>query len=106
MTESKYIAVVHAAKEGLWLRLLIAQLFRKLPGATTLFLDNQSAIALVKDHQYHIDVCFYFIRWVVDNGQLHLIYCPTTNMITDTFTKALPSLKVKHFVSKLGLCNA
>jgi hypothetical protein len=56
--ESEYIAVTHAAKEALWLRSLITQVFGTIrdasPGhATTLFSDNQSAIALVKDHQYH-----------------------------------------------------
>ena len=109
-TESKYIATTHATKEGLWLWLLITQLFSPLSGPTTLFLDNQSAIALAKDHQYHaqtkhIDVCFHFIQWIIEDGKLHLIYCPTANMVTDVFTKALPSPKVKHFTSELGLCN-
>ena len=52
-TESEYIAATHAAKEVLWLRSLITQVFGPLTQATTLFSDNQSAIALAKDHQYH-----------------------------------------------------
>jgi hypothetical protein len=52
-TESEYIAVTHAAKEALWLRSLIEQLFGTTLSPTTLFSDNQSAIALSKDHQYH-----------------------------------------------------
>jgi hypothetical protein len=74
-TESKYIVAVHAAKEALWLCSLISQLFGNFMEPTTLFSDNQSAIALTKDHQYHartkhIDVCFHFIRWVVEDGHL------------------------------------
>ena len=74
----------------------------------TLFLDNQSAIALTRNHQYHartkhINVCYHFIRWVVENGSLHLVYCPTADMIVDTLTKALPLPKVKHFAECLGL---
>ena len=53
MTESEYITVTHAAKEALWLRSLIMQVFGPLTQATTLFSDNQSAIALAKDHQFH-----------------------------------------------------
>ena len=107
-TESEYVAVTHASKEALWLRSLISQLFDISLAPTPLFSDNQSAIALTKDHQYHprtkhIDIRFHFIRWVVENGSLHLIYCPTEDMLADTLTKALPSPKVKHFVAELGL---
>ena len=107
-TESEYIAATYASKEALWLRSLIAQLFDTSLTATTLFSDNQSAIALTKDHQYHartkhIDIQFHFIRWIVENGSLRLIYCPTEEMVADTLTKALPSPKVKHFARELGL---
>jgi hypothetical protein len=65
-TKSEYVAVTHAAKEALWFRSLIEQLFRTILSPTTLFSDNQSAIALSKDHQYHactkhIDIRFHFI---------------------------------------------
>ena len=108
-TESEYIAATQAAKEALWLHSLIGQLFEPLTEPTTLFSDNQSAIALSKDHQYHawtkhIDVRFHFIQWIVEEGKIHLIYCPTADMVADTLTKALPSPKVKHFASELGLC--
>jgi hypothetical protein len=107
-TESEYIAATHAAKEGLWLRSLLSQIFGTLHEATTLFSDNQSAIALTQDHQYHartkhIDVRFHFIRWVISEGKLKLIYCPTDDMVADALTKALPSAKTKHFAIELGL---
>jgi hypothetical protein len=106
--ESEYVAATHAAKEGLWLRSLIKQVFDVQLSPTTLFSDNQSAIALTKDNQYHvrtkhIDVRFHFIRWIVKQGAIRLVYCPTDDMIADTLTKALPSAKVKHFTIELGL---
>jgi hypothetical protein len=107
-TESEYVAVTHAAKEALWIRSLLSQLFPGKLDPTTLFSDNQSAVALAKDHQYHartkhIDIRFHFIRYVIENGSIRLIYCPTDDMVADTLTKALPSAKVKHFASQLGL---
>src|SRR5277367_3512241 len=109
-TESEYIAATYASKEALWLRSLITQLFDTSLTATTLFSDNQSAIALTKDHQYHartkhIDIRFHFIRWIIENGSLRLIYCPTDEMVADTLTKALPLPKVKHFAKELGLVS-
>jgi len=78
--------------------------------AMTLYRDNQGAIALTHDHQYHawtkhINIHFYFICWIVSEGKLKLVYCPTENMIANTLTKALPSMKVKHFTYSLGLCK-
>jgi hypothetical protein len=107
-TESEYIAATHAAKEALWLHSLLSQIFGPPRDTITLFSDNQSAIALTQDHQYHaqmkhIDVRFHFIRWVITDGKLKLIYCPTDDMVADTLTKALPSAKTKHFAIELGL---
>ena len=107
-TESKYVAVTQAAKEALWLHSLISQLFGITLPPTTLFSNNQSAIALMKEHQYHahtkhIDIRFHFIQWVVEEGKICLIYCPTKEMVADSLTKALPSTKVKHFADAFGL---
>ena len=95
-------------KEALWLQNLLVEVFKPLADATTLFSDNQSAIALTRDHQFHacmkhIDVCYHFIHWVVETGTLHLVYCPTADMVADALTKALPSPKVKHFAQCLEL---
>jgi len=108
--EAEYMAAMQITKEAIWLQLLLGELFEEFTGLTTLYGDNQSAITLTCDHQYHartkhIDICFYFIHWIVAEGKIKLVYCPTEDMIADTLTKALPSLKVKHFAMALGLCN-
>jgi hypothetical protein len=54
----------------------------------------------------HINVHFHFICWIIEEGKIWLIYWPTADMMADTFTKALPSPKVKHFASELGLRRA
>ena len=107
-TESEYIAATYTVKEALWLRTLISQVFGIDLPPTTLFSDNQSTIALTKEHQYHartkhIDICFHFIHWVIKDGKIRLIYCPTEEMVADALTKALPSTKVKHFTNELSL---
>jgi hypothetical protein len=108
MTEAEYMAITHASKEALWLRTLIKELFGDIKSPTTLYLDNQLAIALTKDHQHHmrtkhIDIRFHFICWIIEEGKIRLIYCPTEDMLADLLTKALPSAKVKHFAATLGL---
>jgi hypothetical protein len=66
-TEAEYVAATHAAKEAMWLRRLISEVFGTLDNPTTLFSDSQSAIALTKDGHYHartkhIDIRYHYIR--------------------------------------------
>ena len=93
-TKAKYVAATHAVKEALWLQSLIGKIYGNIKGPITLYSNNQSAIALMKDHQYHmrtkhIDVQFHFIQWVIKQGKIKLVYCPTNNMLANTFTKDL-----------------
>jgi hypothetical protein len=53
ITESEYIAATYAKKEALWLCTLILQPFSLDLDTTTLYSDNQLAIALSKEYQYH-----------------------------------------------------
>ena len=107
-TEAEYVAQTHAAKEAMWFRQLLTELFGQIESPTTLFSDSKSAIALAQDGHYHartkhIDIRYHFIRYVVDAGTIKLVYCSTDDMTADTLTKALPSVKAKHFAKALGL---
>ena len=106
--ESKYVAATHATKEALWLRHLIGEMFRPLTQPTTLFGNNQSAIALTlygsyHAHMKHIDICYHFIHFIVEDGSIRFLYCPMNDMVADTPSKALSSIKAKHFAQELGL---
>ncbi len=107
-TEAEYVAATHAAKEAVWLRSLVAELFTAPMEPTTLYGDNQSAIALAQGGQYHartkhIDIWYHFICYIINAGSIKLIYCPTDDQTADVLTKALPSVKAKHFASAMGL---
>jgi hypothetical protein len=106
--ESEFVAATHAAKEAQWLRQFIGEVFRPLQHPTMLYSDNQTAIALTKDGSHHartkhIDIWYYYICFCIEDGSIKLIYCPTENMVADTLTKALPSIKAKHFAHELGM---
>ena len=109
-TEAEYVAATHTAKEAVWLCGLIGELFSMVTKPTTLFGDNQSAIALVHRGQYHartkhIDIQYYFIRYIIEAGSIKLIYCPTDDQTANTLTKALLSVKAKHFANAMELCT-
>ena len=60
-----------------------------------LYCNNQSAIAVAKDDQFHtrtkhIDIWYHFICEAITWNIIEVGYCPTQHMVTDIFTKALP----------------
>jgi len=52
-TEAEYIAGVHATKEVVWLRQLLAELGLLDDDPTILHIDNQSAMAIAKNPQFY-----------------------------------------------------
>ena len=52
-TEAEYVAYCRATKKEFWLRLLLKELSHPQPGPTTFFCDNNSAILLAKNPEFH-----------------------------------------------------
>ena len=113
--KAEYVAATHAVKEGVWLRHFIEEVFQPLVNPTILYCDNQAAIALTKDGSFHtctkhINICYHFIRFVVDSGSFLLLYCPTADMTADTLTKLYLVLRrsilllLLDYIPLLGEC--
>lgn len=69
---------------------------------TTMYGDNQGAIALTKNpvnrsRSKHIDVKYHFIREAVNVGKIRIVYCPTEDMVADILTKSVPKIKILRF---------
>ena len=52
--EAEYVAATHAAKECIWLQRLICKLFPLLILQMTLHCDNQAALVLAINDNYHV----------------------------------------------------
>jgi hypothetical protein len=100
-----------AATEGIWLRGLLKELNLRDNNATTIWADNQSAIKLAKNPEYHrrtkhIRIQYHYTRECVANGEIGLVYVPTEEMIADGLTKGLSKARFDQFVNMLGLQKA
>ena len=94
----EYMALSSAPQEAIWLRELYKDLNSKLTTPTIIFEDNQAAIKMAKNPQYHgrsrhICIKHHFIREQVSSNIIELRYCRTYNMIADIFTKGLSTSK-------------
>lgn len=110
-TEAEYIAGAHATKEAVWLRRLLADLGLDARSPTTLFIDNQSAIAIARNPEFHdrtkhIDIRHHFLRQKVEAEEVSLEYVPTNEQIADVLTKGLVREKHDRFSAGMGLHRA
>jgi len=112
-TEAEYMSMTQAAKEILWLRVLLDELgaFRHIEQLSQLHGDNQGALALARNPEYHartkhIDIQHHLIRELVTTEKVNLEYCSTSDMIADIMTKALPRVTHDKHSTAMGLHNA
>jgi len=76
-SEAEYIAATAATCQVIWLRRLLSDLKQKQSGATKIFGDNRSSIAMTKNPTFHsrskhIDIRYHFIQTCVSSGQIVL----------------------------------
>ena len=107
-TKAEYVAGAHTAKEAIWLGQLFAGLQQPSTFPIPLLIDNQSAIAIVKNPEFHdrtkhIDIRYHFLRHKVESGELTLDYLPTSDQPADVLTKGLSREKHERFVKDIGL---
>jgi hypothetical protein len=105
-TEAEYVTRAHTAKKAIWLRQLLSELGLDVSSPTVLHIDNQSAITIVKnpefhDHTKHIDVCYHFLQQVVKSIQLS--YTLTGEQVANVLTKGLPPASHIKFTEAMGV---
>ena len=78
---------------------------------TTICADNQGAMKLADNPQFHnrtkhIDIRYHFVRDTLAAGEITLRYLPTADMVADVLTKPLPRDKHKKHSGTMGLHSA
>jgi hypothetical protein len=107
--EAEFLGQTQATKEAAWLRRPLNELNMSQGKAATIICgDNQGAIALSSNPQYHSRTKHMEIqrKWqgeVQDTGTVELQYVPTTEQIADGFTKPLARQRFEWFRRGLGI---
>ncbi|XP_052172119.1 secreted RxLR effector protein 161-like [Diospyros lotus] len=106
-TETKYVAIIDAFKEAIWLQGLLREI-NLLQIKVVVLSDSQSAIHLCKNPVYHersrhIEVKYHFVQELVTNGTVMIKRVSIEDNPADMGTKTLTAVKFKHCLSLLHI---
>ena len=82
--EAEYVALSSAVQEALWLEQLLMDMKVDTKTPMTMYEDNQAAINMTKNSNYHgrakhIDIKYHFIRDQVEKNTANVVYCSTND---------------------------
>ena len=102
-TEAELVGVHDILPQVLWTKYFLEAQGFKLHD-TTVYQDNLSAIMLEENGKLsssrrtrHINIRFFFVKDVVERGDIKIEYEPTEVMVADYFTKPLQGAAFKKF---------
>ena len=114
-TESEYIAATKAGQTAIWLGVMEMELENETsnsvaptPASVPVYCDNQSAIRLVKNAEFHqrtrhINVRYHFIKDYQEKKLIDLQYVESSNQLADIFTKPLPAPAFTDLRERIGV---
>ncbi|XP_055622794.1 uncharacterized protein LOC129766298 [Toxorhynchites rutilus septentrionalis] len=106
--EAEYNALSLACQETVWLRRLLTELGEPEEKATIIYEDNQGCLSFATSERTsgrvkHIDTKRHYVRELVEQKVIKLVYRPTNEMVADALTKPLGPTEVQKFVNQVGL---
>lgn len=109
-TEAELKALCLASCELIWVANLLHSIGCEVKEPLTVYEDNQSCIALTSEprkqkRMKHVEIQYFFVRELVEQGKLRLQYVPTECQLADVMTKGLASPRFRVLRDLLGLLN-
>ena len=111
--EAEYVGESHCSTMIEWFRGLLQEL--NIPGTmptepTAMYCDNQAAIGIAERAQFskktkHITIRYHYVRELVKNGVVEMVFVPTAEMMADGLTKAVGKEKFKRFVQAINMSD-
>lgn len=102
-TEAEYLAATETCRQLQWIKALFEELAltNLVEGTecTNLYVDNQSAISLIKNHDNHrrskhIALRNHYCREQYKNGRITVTYIPSADQLSDALTKAKTQIPI------------
>ncbi|KAA3472466.1 disease resistance protein TAO1-like [Gossypium australe] len=106
--EAEYVVAAAAVNQAIWLRKIMTDLNLELNGATRIYCDNKSAIAIAKNPVFHwrtnhFNIKLHIIREMEQAEEVELVHCNPKDQTSDILTKALNKLRFCKLRDQLGV---
>lgn len=104
--EAEYIAASESVRDIVWIKRLISEVCFGKQIKTTLHMDNQAAIQMIKNPVFHkrtkhVDVRYHYIRERYEQKDFDLVYISTDQQVADIFTKPLLRKRFEYHRKKI-----
>ena len=101
------MALSDCSRQAVWIQALLGELGYKIP-TVPICADNQGSIFIRSNpvqerRSKHIDICYHYIRELVEQGKVDIYFVEGEENPADLFTKNLGIIKFEKFRSQLGL---
>ena len=108
--EAEYIALGSAVQEAIWIRQLLKDLNVDKKDPLKIYEDNQSAISMGKNPQFHgrskhIEIKYHFLRDHIEKKLVIIQYCATNEMLADLLTKGISKEQFEKLRQKIGVVS-
>lgn len=107
-THAEYIGQYNAILHLQWLRTFLEETGMYRSPVTHIMADNQSAIALSHNPEFHkrtkhFNVKLHYQRSILEQGSIDIRYIPTTLEAADGLTKPLGPTELTNFIRLIGM---
>jgi hypothetical protein len=106
--EGEYVAMTKGTRDTLWYQNLLSNLDHPMRDPTPIFMDNQSAIAIVRNERFsdwtkHLEVSHDFMWEKLEDSTITLEYIPMDEQLANMLTKPLPKDQLYKLGDAMGL---
>ena len=107
--EAEYVALCAATQDGAYLLQMLTEMGMGDNAPITILEDNQACISvgtkdIVSPKLKHIDIKFHYVKTMVQENKIKLVYCPTYHQAADILTKGTDKLTfIRHRSTLMGL---
>jgi hypothetical protein len=104
------VAGSESSKEAVWIDRLLKEIGQEESMPIPLLCDNQSAIRLAKNPEFHqrtkhVDIKYHFIREQLKNGVIDMQYVGTDDQLADMLTKPLETSRFQKLRQRIGIID-
>jgi hypothetical protein len=106
-TEAEYMALSDCSRQAVWIQNIFTELGLQVR-PTQICADNEGGIFIASNpvqerRTKHIDVRFHYVRDLIEQKRIDVVWVPTDDNPADMFTKNLGHIKFEKFRGMLGL---